>query len=85
MMICKWCIEEVCTNADCPARADFCPCTGEYVEMCKYANDGSSKILIDSNVYDKCEIHHNCTVEIWENSTTGKISIGWYRESKEDD
>ena len=31
-----------------------------------------------NNVYDECEIHENCTVEIWKNSTTGEISIGWY-------
>lgn len=31
-----------------------------------------------NNVYDECEIHENCIVEIWKNSTTGEISIGWY-------
>lgn len=33
---------------------------------------------IESNVYDECEIHENCTVEIWKNSVTGETSIGWY-------
>ena len=36
------------------------------------------EVKIDCNVFNKCEIHHNCTVEIWENTETGKISIGWY-------
>ena len=31
-----------------------------------------------NNVYDECEVHENCTVEIWKNSQTGEISIGWY-------
>ena len=31
-----------------------------------------------NNVYDECEIHENVTVEIWKNSVTGEISIGWY-------
>ena len=31
-----------------------------------------------NNVFDECEIHENCTVEIWKNSVTGEISIGWY-------
>lgn len=38
--------------------------------------------IIATNVFDECEIHENCTVEIWKNSTTGEISIGWY-ENKE--
>ena len=56
---------------------DFLSGTAEIIKI--------PKPLIDCNVYDKCEIHHNCTVEILENSVTGKVSIGWYRESKEDD
>lgn len=35
---------------------------------------------IESNVYDECEIHENCTVEIWRNSDTGEVSIGWYEK-----
>ena len=35
-----------------------------------------------NNVYDEREIHENCTVEIWKNSTTGEISIGWYENGK---
>ncbi len=38
---------------------------------------------IDPNIYDMCEVHHNVTVEILENSVTGHQSIGWYR-NKED-
>ena len=35
------------------------------------------------NLYDECEVHENCTVEIWRNSKTGKISIGWYENNNE--
>ena len=80
-MECKHCVDEICTNADCPAKADFCPCAGDYVKLCKYANDENSKTLFDANIYDKREVHNNCTVEIWENSVTGKVSIGWYRNN----
>ena len=34
------------------------------------------------NVYDECEVHYNCVVEIWKNSKTGKISIGWYENNE---
>jgi len=42
---CKWLSDddqEICTNADCPCVADFCPCV-HYPEICEYreeANDG---------------------------------------------
>ena len=42
----------------------------------------TEKIIVD-NIYDECEVHHNCTVEIWRNSQTGKISIGWYENNNE--
>lgn len=35
-----------------------------------------------NNVYDEREIHTNCTVEIWKNSVTGEISIGWYENGE---
>jgi len=36
---------------------------------------------IVTNVYDEREVHENCTVEIWKNSATGEISIGWYENN----
>ena len=33
-MLCKYCVDEVCVNADCPYCADFCPCY-EHPEICK--------------------------------------------------
>lgn len=47
--------------------------------------DGSrtfSRTTADTNpdvpIFDECEIHKNCTVEVWRNSVTGQISVGWY-------
>lgn len=53
-MRCKWCddFSGVCTNGDCPACADCCPCF-YYPEICKHADihadivvddDGSAKV-----------------------------------------
>ena len=42
----------------------------------------NEEIRVD-NIYDECEIHENVTVEIWRNSKTGKISIGWYEKNNE--
>lgn len=32
------------------------------------------------NLYDREEIHHNCTVQVLTNSTTGECSVGWWKE-----
>ena len=34
---------------------------------------------IETNMYNKSTLYTNCTVEVWENTVTGEISIGWYR------
>lgn len=42
-MTCKYLSDsftEVCINADCPACADFCPCS-EYPEICKYREEAN--------------------------------------------
>lgn len=36
-------------------------------------------------IYDQSEIHHNCTVEIFSNSVTGDVSIGWWHEDEDYD
>ena len=43
---------------------------------CKEYTDGWSSVA--NNFYNEREVHRNCTVEIWKNSYTGKVSIGWY-------
>ena len=34
---------------------------------------------IETNLFNKSTIYTNCTVEVWENTTTGETSVGWYR------
>lgn len=36
------------------------------------------------NVFDREEVYHNCTVQIWSNSKTGACSIGWIQEGDTD-
>lgn len=39
MKPCKWCMDEVCVNDDCPACADYCPMDTSECDrwgMCKY-------------------------------------------------
>lgn len=44
-----------------------------------------SKPNVDIDIYDKEEIHENCTVQIWSNSKTGKCSIGWRENHKKEE
>ena len=37
-----------------------------------------NNVVQADNEFDECERHENCTVEIWRNSKTGEVSIGWY-------
>ena len=37
------------------------------------------EITVESNIFDKEEIIENCTVQILENSVTGEVSVGWWR------
>lgn len=54
--------------------SDFCVRRDYDSDLCGIAEDS----LTANNVFDECEIHENCTVEIWKNSTTGEVSIGWW-------
>lgn len=36
--MCKYNIDEICVNADCPYRADYCPCY-EDDSICKFRAD----------------------------------------------
>ena len=36
-------------------------------------------VEIEANIYDQCERHENCTVEVLTNSVTGQTSVGWWK------
>lgn len=35
MVDCKWCIDEICVNDDCPMCADYCP-VPDIEDVCRY-------------------------------------------------
>lgn len=43
------------------------------------------KVEMAVSFYDQSEIHHNCTVEVFTNSVTGDVSIGWWHEEEYED
>ena len=40
---CEYCVDEICVNADCPMRADFCP-VSDIPGVCKYEKRGSEDV-----------------------------------------
>ena len=47
MAECKYCVDEICVNADCPICADYCPVPNDE-EICRYEDrtpkkDGDDK------------------------------------------
>lgn len=42
-------------------------------------------IVAASGIYDQCETHEGCTVEIWSNSITGETSVGWWQNEGGED
>lgn len=39
-------------------------------------------IELHTSLFDTEEIHENCTVQVWSNSTTGDVSVGWWENAK---
>ena len=94
MTRCRWLSDdwdEICTNGDCPACADWCPTVG-YPGMCKFEEIDEKKFftppslqITETNIsyYDKVETHENCTVQILTNTQTGDVSVGWWENTEE--
>jgi hypothetical protein len=49
--------------------------------FCSYGDKGMSN-EIEVNIYDREEIHENCTVQVLTNSVTGEVSVEWWEELK---
>lgn len=62
-MTCKYCKDEFCTNVDSSAYRNYCPCRDyDYVELCKFAVDGSNysfKDICPKNMEVIGNIHDN--------------------------
>lgn len=38
-------------------------------------------VKVETNIFDKEEIFHDCTVQVLTNTVTGEVSVGWWRNS----
>lgn len=36
---------------------------------------------MEINIYDEEEVYPDCTVQVLKNSVTGKVSVGWWKNS----
>ena len=52
-------------------------------ELCEYLlkqlDKANAANDVEINIYDKVTEYDNCTVQILENTATGAISVGWWR------
>lgn len=63
-----------------------CDLTREVLNMAIAAlekQEEKKTIIVETNIYDTEEIHHNCTVQVLRNSVTGEVSVGWWEEKEE--
>lgn len=44
-----------------------------------------SEPIVTVPIYDKEEVHENCTVQVLINTHTGDVSIGWWPNEEDDD
>ena len=44
------------------------------------ASDEDDMMVDSIGVYNEEEIHENCTVQVWRNTVTGEMSVGWWQE-----
>lgn len=66
---------------------ETCICCGEEIpegrQICPICESKFGNIQrIETNFYDKEEIHENCTVQVLTNTKTGDVSIGWWQNEQ---
>ena len=47
--------------------------------------NGFEQVQVETNMFDKEEIYQNCTVQVLTNTVTGEVSVGWWKNDREDD
>ena len=47
--------------------------------------NGFEQVQVVTNLFDKEEIYQNCTVQVLTNTVTGEVSVGWWKNDREDD
>ena len=70
-----------CQNPKCPGRITKIWLDKSVAEDI-WNNRAPATIATEVNLFDKEEIHHNCTVQVWTNTATGQTSIGWWPEGE---
>ncbi len=66
----------VCCSAIIPEGRHVCP-------SCEESFGTIEKI--EACFYDKVETFPNCTVQVLTNTTTGEVSIGWWKNERRDE
>lgn len=81
--------EEIYDSAGrCVFKTALCLCGDDagigFADLIGFAPEHQDQLKVETNLYDQEEIHENCTVQIWRNSATGEMSIGWWENEDGD-
>ena len=52
----------------------------DVADKCRFRQLGINEV--ETNIFDKETVETDCTVQILENTTTGEVSVGWWRTEK---
>ena len=55
MAECKWCVDEMCVNDECPMRADYCPVPND-AGVCRYEDREEYKKIYGEDLRTPKEI-----------------------------
>ena len=53
-------------------------------DLIGFAPEQPKEPKVECNLYDKEETHENCTVQVLTNTTTGEVSVGWWKNTGPD-
>lgn len=54
----------------------------EAADVIEKLSSSDSPVDVSMSLYDEVEVHTNCTVQIWKNSVTGDVSVGWFENEE---
>ena len=55
-----------------------------YADLIGFSPVQPDEPKVECNLYDKEETHENCTVQVLTNTTTGEVSVGWWKNTGPD-
>lgn len=78
----KYCYDAAKSDGQCAECKNNCLQLARWLEELvdlRSFIETDKRVQVESNIFDTETVIENCTVQIWENSETGEVSVGWWR------